>query len=60
MLTLPAGACAVCRGETLTLLPPGRRLPPWSCTQGRIFGENTQFPFGKPPEIFLAEAIQLF
>ena len=42
MLTLPAGACAVCRGETLTLLPPGPPLAPVVLHPGKNFwGEYT-------------------
>ena len=42
MLTLPAGACAVCRGQTLTLLPPGPPLAPVVLHPGKNFwGEYT-------------------
>ena len=42
MLTLPAGASAVCRGQTLTLLPPGPPLAPVVLHPGKNFwGEYT-------------------
>ena len=42
MLTLPTGACAVCRGQTLTLLPPGPPLAPVVLHPGKNFwGEYT-------------------